>query len=132
MATKIKFDDYRKNEEPTDFRSIPHPLKPKPGNDKRAHFRIVRCCLNCKYHFSFGPNPLRMGCTWPYKLMSKARQLKWPKGKPLNADFVKSIKPTHGTCCCKSHTFTTSTFGGIKTHHVTFYCGAEFFGDDEL
>jgi len=137
---KIKFKDYRDIEEKTNedemsptskYRRSIHPLKPGEDEELRPHFRIIKCCLNCKYHFACGPNPSRMGCYYPYTAHSKAVSLEWPGGKELNKEFLLLLTPTHASCCCNSHKFKTTVSGKLDVGHVTKYCGAEYLGDDD-
>jgi len=134
-VSKIKFKDYReKLKEETlpvtscSIRKV-HPRKKSPDEEKRINFRIIKCCLNCRFHFSTGPNPVRMGCSFPYTPQSKATQLKWPKSKPISTKaFMLKLAPAHAACCCSHHEFKIS--GGMGLAHITRYCGAEYLGDD--
>jgi len=139
---KIKFDDYRtiKPEIPEDelaptdpaHREV-HPRKVEADDEKRINFRIIKCCLNCKYHFSSGPNSARMGCLFPYTLLGKRRMLKWPDDVKPDKSFLLKLTPTHATCVCASHQFIISQKDGEpKVKHVTKYCNAEYLGEDDL
>ena len=143
---KIKFTDYRdtvlnkKDEELEEGELIPtsykrreiHPLKRDPDDEKRRNFRIIKCCLNCKYHFGCAPAYLRLGCSFPYTIRAMVKKLKWPKGVRPDKDFLMALPPTHATCCCNAHKFRLGNDGGLGMNHVTKYCGAEYFGEDDL
>jgi len=139
MKTKIKFEDYKtkddiENENEDDLpqtsilRRHIHPLKPSYDEEQRPHFRIVKCCLNCKYHFTSGPNPSRMACTFPHTKVEKKQILRWPKGKKMDKEFLLMLTPTHAMCCCNSHQFKGGD--GMGLGRVTRYCGAEYYGED--
>ena len=135
--TKIKFKGYRDKEEenlsedglpPTSaHRRRVHPLKPDSGEETRTNYRIVRCCLNCRYHFATGPSASRIGCSHPYIPQNKAKQLNWEK-RIGTKEFLLLLIPTHASCCCKAHEFRRSEEKGLE--HITKYCGAEYLGED--
>jgi len=133
--SKIKFKDYRSVEKekkaqqnidglpPTSSkRTANHPKKPKHNEDVRVNYRIVRCCLNCKFNTTAGPNPVRSACTYPLSTTKVKEKLNW-QGKGTKK-FLALLTPTHATGLCNHHVITQASI-----RRANRYCGVEYLGE---